>query len=772
MSDEIVTAVGVSKPVAPAVKVYSAKVCVSCAKGFSPRSANQKRCDECIAKVDKKKEIREATQRSRARTKVKAQKSAQRFDSTVELSKKEFRAILENERGVKNQHVLDALVDLAEVAARHYKLPFNHYLAASGLRKTLESNQNRKQSDPLDIAEEEVVGEIVGRRELYALWDFSLWRQPDISFEDFLAQRRKGKSDAFWLGKEILGKDFEEQPHADWANFFPRLNPDGLRANYTQKEAQAWLGAQSDKKDRLFMASRNAFKSTFVRVWTLMLLLCLPDVRVLYVSGTRELMEDALRELRGYLQMTVEAPSRFAQLYPDYVIPVGEGSATSFSCPLAHLGLAQTTIKLSSLESVSTGSRFDVGVFDDLMNDKNTATEELRQKGIRTFDALLKLREIGANNAGASYVFTIGTPWAKGDLYQTLIERNEADPDNSLAVRIDPAWTVKPEARHKEVFELLEDDVTLLFPQRLTWKFLQSELRKSKGDNPPYSFFKTQNLCQWTEDETLTLHFNPDLLTRSVIQKGALPEGETVISVDIAYSLSARSDMTSIATCRLFTNSSGEKCLAVLGIDADRMKGSELAFKLVQLTRQYENQNLRTVLIEKGPSSDSLDTSIKDQGRKYSVSVPTYFVPVSNEKHRKFLAIKELEFLLAQGRLKFVSGPYIEGLFLELSRLDGTVSLKSKKDDRADSIAQVAKVFRITASARQPMANEDDDDALAQMRKQARMKMQYERIFNGGQPNTPPPAPVAPVESAPSAKGAWARLHRQQSEQLRQRYGR
>jgi|SRR6267142_3103610 len=89
-----------------------------------------------------------------------------------------------------------------------------------------------------------------------------------------------------------------------------------------------------------------------------------------------------------------------------------------------------------------------------------------RQKGIDTFDATQKLREVGG------YTVIIGTPWSPEDLYATLIRRRQADDESpeseKMRIRIDPAWTVRPDARHKQLRQLVEADVDLLFPSRLT----------------------------------------------------------------------------------------------------------------------------------------------------------------------------------------------------------------------------------------------------------------------------------------------------------------
>ena len=727
--------------------------CSNCGKTVERTGYNQKRCEECAALPQFGSAPR--VRKFRASEREKKEAKVGRYNSTVEISRRDAREILVEERGIRNPHVVDVVLDLADVAAKHYKLPFNTYLITHGLRVQLAALEKKQQLPAPEISDEEVPGEIINRRDLYALWDFGYWRQPE-SFEEFFAQRRRGKSDAYWLGREILGKDFEEKPHGDWANFFPRLNPDGLKPGYSQKEAQQWLARQSDRKEFLFLASRNAFKSSFVRVWILTALLCLPDVRVLCVSGTRELMEDSLRELRGYLQTTPEAPSRFAQLFPDFVIAAGEGSATSFSCPLAHLGLAQTTIKLSSLESVSTGSRFDIGVFDDLINDKNSATEDLRLKAIRTFDALLKLKEIGAG-----YVFTIGTPWAVGDLYQTLIERDEEDPDHALAVRIDPAWRVKQSARHKSIEQLVESDIEqFLFPSRLNWKFLQSELRKSKNDTPPYSFFRTQNLCEWVSAEDgIRLYFDEDVL-RAHVRQPAFFDGyervSTVISVDPSRSIAKTADFSAISVNKILKKD-GKHYFVVWTVEMDRWRLSELAFQIIKILEKYQHESPK-VVIEKDTAWEGLRNELQRVALLKGFALPYIYwkEPDAGGRDTKFLRMKNLEAPLEAGQFWMIAGNWNDPVIAQFVKLanDGKPAVRSnstRKDDAPDSIsnAYVVGMPRDVGGDEAEELKKAEEEAQAA----ARRAVMYQRYFGNEsiqrspEPLTPPP-PTDPLSQA------------------------
>src|SRR5258708_23936723 len=73
-----------------------------------------------------------AAKRSRDKKKEKQKRKDGRFNSATVITKKEAIEILEKERLIRNPHVVETCVALAEVAARHFKIPFNAHLMTHG----------------------------------------------------------------------------------------------------------------------------------------------------------------------------------------------------------------------------------------------------------------------------------------------------------------------------------------------------------------------------------------------------------------------------------------------------------------------------------------------------------------------------------------------------------------------------------------------------------------------------------------------------------------
>jgi hypothetical protein len=679
----------------------------------------------------------ERTQRSRQKSREKKNAQNFKFDSGTEPTKAEARSLLEL-RGLKNDHVIKTTYSLLMTAAQENGIPANRFLFANGIKNTLESIDAAEARPLEDIPVEPVTGELLTRPELYALYDTSIsWRE-ELSFDEFLDIRHTCKTNCFLLGRDILQKDFA-QIHETWSEFFPRFDPDTLPPAYNQRQAIEWMKQQADTKNFLMLASRASFKSSWSHVWLLSLILCLPDIRVLLVSETRPLALDFIGVIRSYFETVSGQDSRFLHLFPEFAITSDDGSKLSLDVPTARLRLAQS-IESTSMDSAVAGRRADIILFDDPISSTSCENEEQRAKSVKKFDALCKLRE-----AGSGLVAVLGTPWAHDDLYAKIIERNDNDPDKPWAVRIDPAWTRKPDAVRKKLRDLVEDDVNLLFPERLTWKFLQSELRQNE------TFFMSQNLVIFPEEENsdLKVEFSEeDLLQRTVKHEffSQSPLLETVMSIDTAFSTSRFADFSCIATLEL--RSHYNKTVAVVkDVVLDRLKQSELAVAIVEAIMKHSPHR---VVIEKDGPWESLAEAIKRAAMLRNVVLPYIFwrpPNPGNKQNAKAKRVKALEPMIPEGTLWFIaSAIWNEQVIAQFTKFDGvTKSNSSRKDDSPDAVAiGIESFFPRTQEEKQPTTQQDRERQEEEEKARQQMMQQdmYRRMF--GDRNTPPPKPTEP----------------------------
>ncbi len=451
----------------------------------TPASVAMINCSECGTPTPKIGRTRycKTCAKERERRRVIAIRTGNKAETYVynakeEPTKADAKRLIE-ERGIRHPHVINIVYKLLTREAEERQISPNRFLYANGLKAALAAYE-QKAAQPLEaIADEYVPGELLTKAELFAEYDASIATHEEITFEEFLSTRLRCKSDTFYLGKEVFKNDFAHV-HEVWRDFFPRWNPLTLPPNYTQKQAIEWLASQSDVKDFLLMASRRAFKSSFARLWLASLIITLPDSRILIVSETRDFAKDNIIALRAIFEAAPGFETRFNRLFPEFTIPVGDGSAMTLDVPTRRLKLPQI-IESSSFGTGVSGRRADVILFDDPISQKSCTDEVQIAKSVSTRDLICKLKERGG------LVVTLGTPYAAQDLYKVQITRAERNKDATFASRVDPAFTVKTTAGYKLTPALaptitLDDIDSFLFPEGLPW----GELRVDLLNNPNF----------------------------------------------------------------------------------------------------------------------------------------------------------------------------------------------------------------------------------------------------------------------------------------------
>jgi hypothetical protein len=703
----------------------------------------------------------ERMQRNRAGERAREDKSASRYNSTTEITRAEAKEILRDQRHIRNEHVIDVCISLAKTACQMLKLPFCRYVFTHGIYEYRRALGMKKDIEPPAIEDVWKPGNALRQHELRALWDYSMsWRLTPagdfFTFEDFLTLRRIVQTDTYTASCRIHGKDFEEQPHGRWCNeHFVQRNPDLLPEAYGQKDIAKALAGQDSCHKRMLLAARNSFKTSVDICDLVGWICCFHDLRILICSSTNPLAAGIIRSVRSFfIVRNPQEPTLFQQLWPELCIDDDSAKGT-YICPMRRLQLIQPTLQSTSAESKGqAGERADYIVYEDVCEQTNVTTEELRQKTIDTYDLLNELLE------PSGFIQICGTAWsadAPGDLYKVIKEREDARQEKELLYTIDPCWKVK-EGVDKKPYDvtLTEDELELLLPSRLSFKWLKAKLRNSE------KVFRQQQLCEWVseDDIAVTLSFDQATLNAACVPLSGIPTGgDTLLSLDIAYSMDNRADLSSCAAIRTFDNLDGEKCIGVLDIESGRLKTNELAHLLVTLTQKW---NPRIVLAERGPTADSLQNAVTMAAAKYGISVPLWFVTPSNQKNIKFLRIKDLSLLLEQGRLKFATGNYCAALFAEAEKLDGSVNIKNKKNDRFDSLAIAATVMKITSTRPDPKdekSTEEKENELELIRRRSNDRAGYDRMFGSPSPidrhpDTPPPAEDAPKPQQRSGRFA------------------
>jgi hypothetical protein len=770
--------VEVSSDSAPKPK-FGTAVCCECGQVFDRSGFNQKRCKTCSNRPKEPKRTprpaegtperleyhRIANQKTQDRKKAQEAKDAAKVNYQVDLDEDRAREILTTERLIRHPHVLDVLIDLAKIAAQLLKIPTNEHLYRYGVQKTLAALESKEPATPVDPDMDRwEPGQRIRVHEQFAIFDFSIsWRtQKDgtkISFERFQELRRICQTNTYEAGRQVHGKDFAEKPHKQWNDeLFVHRNPDLLPEEYGHSELSQAMAAQSPIRRRILLAARNSLKTT-MDIYDICGWICtFHDCRYLLCSSTNPLSKSLIKLFRQiFIIRDPLLPSLFQQLWPELCVSDAT-SVQNYLCPMRALDFPEPTLQATSAESSGqAGMRASHIVYEDVCEFSNVTTPDQRQKVIEVYSLLNELLD------PSGFIMICGTAWGAptadggcGDLYYEILKEENDKPadEKQFKVVIAPCWKVKGGVR-KEAYDisLTEDEVELMYPERLTFQWIKSKLGKTAQK---IRTFRQQQLVQWVEDESenLRIQFDPDVLSAAVIGSGAVPLGTTVLSVDIAYSLTSKADRTAIAAVRIHENMDKQKCMTVLDVVADQMRGSELCEKLARMCRQYSPS---VVLIEKGPTADHLRALIDATAAKFEVSIPARFVQTSNVKNIKFQKLKDLELLISQKRCRFKGGEYVNALFEELQRIDGTRS-SSRRDDRGDAISQVASVFKIYSTESSKEQAAEDANEVEKMERKAALQAEMQRYLGGSNYTPPPkveqPAPAPqPAPRFPSGAG-------------------
>ena len=697
--------------------------------------------------------------------------------SDSEIKAKEAKAILMDERGLRNLHVIETCISLAQIAARELKIPFNRSLFTLGLQGVLAV---RKKKDAPNFPEDVWnPGERLREHELYALWDYATsWRtQPDgttLSFEEWNSYRRRCITDLIWFGNTVLGKDFQPEPHGRWAEeLFPKLEPAlmSLPEKFTQKDIAKAFYAISDVRQRCLIAARSSYKSTVSLVFLHQINLAFAgSVRCMIVSATQPLAKGFAANFRNTLTLRdPNNPTLMNQLWPEHCIGVDDGKTLEYTSPFRQLDmLIEPTVRsLSLITEGSAGGRYDYACYEDAAEISNSSTSEMRAK---TQERVDMLRELGEPHSLTNYV---GTPISAGssteddpgDLYSVLLRREEINRKDGgepkLLFTICPAWTVKPGVSKKAWdTTLLESEVDLLFPSRLTFKYLMGKLKECLATDSSAKVFRQQSLVSWVPDDEsqVTVTFSEAALkarqrARSFFDATTLPGTPVYMAYDDSSSVSRYADFNAIAVVRAqpvveeLPETRRTNALVVLSVDFGRWKMSE---KIDHLVKAIELHKVSAWALEKDRGHEELILGVRKMCMFKNIPMPHVILrDIKNTRSAKALKVKILEGPLEDRRLWFASGPWWDSLVTQFIRFDGVKksgTTDGSKDDIPDAIATAYQVWGPRAEYEK--VDPEEEEARRQENEEAaaieRRRLHYNRMF--GSDYTPPPPKI---EKAP-----------------------
>jgi phage terminase large subunit-like protein len=607
------------------------------------------------------------------------------------------------------------------------------------------------------------------------------------TFEQWLELRHQARTDLFWLGKTIFRKDFVDRTHRVVCEQFvqkkfgsfdpaPLNNNDvpkkaepgssdvvsAFREGYSIGDVHKAINRQERfdasgryTKDMILLDPRGFFKSTIDGIDSVQWMINVPDIRIFILTGENRLALAFMKEIKQYLCHAPQANyTDFQLLFPEYILTGVDGTSKEpIWLPCRKHEQKEGSLWVNSIDSNLSGWHCDVRKSDDFVTDENCNTLSTRTDVNYKFDGSDNLLdEWGfSDSIGTRYhplkktgLNDEGEPVWDGDWYAIRLQRSIEDPENAAVKYFcRAAFERNPGFEDVPLRKLTQDMVTLNFPEKSTWTSLKKKMKNERQ-------FRCQQLNDpptEEDDSKFKVTFDEDILRRHMIQSSeATKLGEVYICWDWASTANKTSDYSVGVAARVIRkypeDPNSPLGLLILEIDYAKSKPSELAFRIVNFNKRW---NPRRTLIEKSNGAELLQLEIQRQAVMYGVSLDIFWKTPSNDDNAKRNRIKGLETLLADDRLWFVMGPWIDETFNQMTKYTGEKKNRGKKDDIPDAMAYAT--FFLPSSALSNATEEERKKIQEDQDQQARQKAQYDRVFNVNSFSPPAPAAPQPMET-------------------------
>lgn len=465
--------------------------------------------------------------------------------------------------------------------------------------------------------------------------------------EAWLDERKLCRENKLFLA-ERLGYDFKEEVHGE------------LFKEYITYDDQKPWAEQSGVTKRLILWPRGHFKTTSVVVEIIQCIINFPDIRILIMQGTVKVTVGLLHEIKSHFNQT-NTKSQFGRIFPDFCGDDRQLHATSqrFTTPeRKNKGLQQATVTVASPKAVKTGQHYDIGFFDDLVNDQNYRNPALLEKVRQDYTMCLPLID------PPHYVNLSGTRYAFGDLYEVVMKTQQG-------------WNVSVRTCFKE-------DKSPLFPQFKTADgrlvgFTVEGLQALFQADPV--MFASQYLNHPVQQGGQ--RFTEALLDSALIySKDAPALSDPVMFVDLAASDKEYSDDSVI----LIGKQDQKGTSYVVDLRGDQWLPGILAHNIIEAVLMW--RPLR-IYFEKSSSAIYFVDYLRLIARQHGMTLPIDFIPLDTRKDAKITRIALCEGLLRNKMLKFFHGlPRWERCRDQFVKFGG-----SRHDDYPDTVALMAKTF-------------------------------------------------------------------------------
>lgn len=500
---------------------------------------------------------------------------------------------------------------------------------------------------------------------------------------------------------EVLGYDFVPAVHQPlWEQFF----------HYDKSKPWA---LQSATAKVLILWPRGHFKTTAVVVDIIQAILNFPDSRILIMRGSIKITQAWLAEIKSHF--TGRNPnSHLDEYFPEFCAPLDLDNAMAFTIAARrNKGLAQATVTVASPKSVKTGTHYDIGFFDDLVNDQNYRSKTLLAKVQQDFFACMPLID------PPFYAIMTGTRYAFGDVYENIIKAN-LRAEWRVSFRTcwaDDARTIPLFPQQPAVDRPWMDDQGIGHQGGKLVGFTKEMLDAMRESDP--EMFASQYLNQpihkggqrFTRVFLESCLVNPELYTSApmvmvpqLVLGSKEPEkiilSPSILFVDLANTDGEESD----DSCIIVGKHDQQMTQYVVDARGGKWLPPVLAEQVIRAAIQYRPEK---ILFEKTASCIFFVDYLRLVAQQNKMVLPIDFLKVDNKKDAKYTRIASLQGLMMYKKLRFFEGLQAwEKIVHQFEIFPGG---KHKHDDYIDTIALFAtnmlgtKMIQAITPAKKPL---------------------------------------------------------------------
>lgn len=504
------------------------------------------------------------------------------------------------------------------------------------------------------------------------------------------------QTDLFFLGKEVLGKDFVESPHRAMCDFYVKKNP-----KVRFKEFGMTYGGS---RDRIQLVPRETYKSSIKVVDNTQWLICYPEIRILTVTAAIDLANSFIDEFTRYFTVRGKAernpatnlvvngrPTFFQELFPEHCVTETEANTGEFTSPArkslpANLIFKEPTAGTLSMGGTTSGWHCDVLDYDDPVSDRNSETGNQLDK---LDDRLAMVYELLMNYG---FRHTVATRYDLGDPYYKLAEAHGIKElygdfeQDGLKYMCRPCLWLKgqpyKQPNYADGFPE-ESDVDLFFPEGSPYYALRKKFKNAK------TFF-SQQLNSPTDPNKNP--FTEEMIRSCMVDHSALPKkGDVFIAWDLAISISKMADYT-VGVVGLL-DLRGEWW--IIDIVRGRFNWSECPYQIVKAMQEHRP---RRTAIEEAMGARNLTESIDRHGREMKVNTEIDWISLGKgTDDAKFERIITLHPWFVGKRIHILNTiECMDDLVREFMRIGN----KRSKDDIPDAMSRLVLQYSNLSIAR------------------------------------------------------------------------